>query len=140
MTRRAWWLIVPNIFVPGSAQVLAGSRALGRFAGGRPLQYPAPRRRRWRRPVGHAARQHVGRQRVLQEAILKQFHPANVLTKFQGVAEAGQQVVKTDVPQGTLGYFANLAGKTRDLPVGSVELVPDNGVDPQTRTTTTSAA
>ena len=31
MTRRAWWLIVLNIFVPGSAQVLAGSRALGRF-------------------------------------------------------------------------------------------------------------
>jgi LCP family protein required for cell wall assembly len=73
----------------------------------------------------------MARQRVLQEAILKQFNPANVLTKFQGVAEAGQQVVKTDVPQGTLGYFANLAGKTRDLPVGSVELVPDNGVDPQ---------
>ncbi|MDJ0379179.1 LCP family protein [Cryobacterium sp. PH31-L1] len=73
----------------------------------------------------------MARQRILQEAILEQFNPANVLTKFQGVAQAGQQVVKTDVPQGMLGYFANLAGKTRDLPVGSVELVPDNGVDPQ---------
>ena len=73
----------------------------------------------------------MARQRVLQEALLKQFNPANVLTKFQGVAEAGQQVVKTDVPQGTLGYFANLAGKTRDLPIGSVELVPDSGVNPQ---------
>jgi len=31
MTRRAWWLVVLNIFIPGSAQVLAGSRALGRF-------------------------------------------------------------------------------------------------------------
>ncbi|WP_105034027.1 LCP family protein [Cryobacterium aureum] len=73
----------------------------------------------------------MARQRTLQEALLKQFNPANVLTKFQGVAEAGQQVVKTDVPRGMLGYFANLAGKTRELPVGSVELVPDNGVDPQ---------
>ncbi|TFC28356.1 LytR family transcriptional regulator [Cryobacterium sp. TMT1-3] len=73
----------------------------------------------------------MARQRILQEAILKQFNPANVLTKFQGVAQAGQQVVKTDVPQGMLDSFANLAGKTRDLPVGSVELVPDNGVDPQ---------
>ncbi|MDJ0376272.1 LCP family protein [Cryobacterium sp. PH31-L1] len=73
----------------------------------------------------------MARQRILQEALLKQFNPANVLTKFQGVAQAGQQVVKTDVPRGMLDSFANLAGKTRNLPVGSVELVPDNGVDPQ---------
>ena len=31
MTRRAWWLVVLNIILPGSAQVLAGSRGLGRF-------------------------------------------------------------------------------------------------------------
>ena len=31
MTRRAWWLVVLNILLPGSAQVLAGSRGLGRF-------------------------------------------------------------------------------------------------------------
>jgi len=72
----------------------------------------------------------MARQRVLQEAILKQFNPANVLAKFQGVAQAGEEVVKTDVPQGMLGYFTNLAAKTKKLPVGAVELVPDNGVDP----------
>lgn len=73
----------------------------------------------------------MARQRVLQEAILKQFNPANVLTKFQAVAKAGQQVVKTDVPQGMLGYFVNLASKTKALPIGSVELVPANNVDPE---------
>ncbi|MGY4859657.1 LCP family protein [Cryobacterium sp. AP23] len=72
----------------------------------------------------------MARQRILQEAILQQFNPGNVLTKFQGVAQAGEQVVKTDVPQGMLGYFTNLATKTKGLPVGAVELVPDNGVDP----------
>ncbi|WP_233199608.1 LCP family protein [Cryobacterium sp. N22] len=72
----------------------------------------------------------MSRQRVLQEAILQQFNPGNVLTKFQGVAQAGQEVVKTDVPQGMLGYFTRLAAKTKELPVGAVELVPDNGVDP----------
>ena len=72
----------------------------------------------------------MSRQRVLQEAILQQFNPANVLTKFQGVAQAGEQVVKTDVPQGMLGYFTTLAAKTKELPVGAVELVPDNGVEP----------
>ena len=31
MTRRAWWLIALTIFIPGSAQLLAGNRRLGRF-------------------------------------------------------------------------------------------------------------
>jgi LCP family protein required for cell wall assembly len=72
----------------------------------------------------------MARQRVLQGAILQQFNPANVLTKFRDVAQAGQEVVNTDIPQGMLGYFTNLATKTKEQPVGNVELVPDNGVDP----------
>ena len=31
MTRRAWWLIALTIIIPGSAQLLAGNRRLGRF-------------------------------------------------------------------------------------------------------------
>ncbi len=31
MTKRAWWLVGLNILIPGSAQVLAGNRRLGRF-------------------------------------------------------------------------------------------------------------
>ena len=31
MTRRAWWLVGFNILLPGSAQLLAGDRRLGRF-------------------------------------------------------------------------------------------------------------
>ena len=31
MTRRGWWLVALNLLMPGSAQVLAGSRKLGRF-------------------------------------------------------------------------------------------------------------
>ena len=34
MTRRAWVLVVLNILIPGSAQLLAGSRRLGRFGVG----------------------------------------------------------------------------------------------------------
>ncbi|WP_241982594.1 LCP family protein [Cryobacterium sp. HLT2-28] len=71
------------------------------------------------------------RQRQMQEAILAQASPANVLTKFQAVAKAGSQVVKTDIPQGMLGYFVNLASKTKALPIKSVELIPDNNVDPE---------
>jgi LCP family protein required for cell wall assembly len=71
------------------------------------------------------------RQRTVQEAILQQFDPANVLLKFQAVAQAGAQVVSTDIPQSMLGYFVDLAGKSRGLPIATVELVPDNGVDPE---------
>ncbi|WP_244857714.1 LCP family protein [Agromyces archimandritae] len=69
------------------------------------------------------------RQRILQEAVLTQFNPANVLTKFEAVAKAGEDTVKTDIPQSMLGYFVDLAGKTRELPIGHVELTPENGVD-----------
>jgi LCP family protein required for cell wall assembly len=70
------------------------------------------------------------RQRVLQEAILRQFTPANVLTKFQAVASAGAETVRTDIPQSMLGYFVDLAGKTRALPIQTVELTPEAGIEP----------
>ncbi|WP_353815359.1 LCP family protein [Agromyces sp. SYSU T00266] len=72
----------------------------------------------------------MARQLQIQEAVLAQFNAANVLSKFQDVAAAGSQVVKTDVPQSMLGYFVDLAAKTRELPIIDVPLVPDNGVDP----------
>jgi LCP family protein required for cell wall assembly len=72
----------------------------------------------------------MARQRQLQQAILEQFNPANVLSKFQGIAHAGAQVVKTDIPQATLGHFVDLASKSRELPITNVELVPQNEVDP----------
>ena len=72
----------------------------------------------------------MARQREVQAAVLEQFDPANVLTKFQSIAEAGAEVVKTDIPQGMLGYFVGLAGKARTQVVSSVELVPPN-VDPE---------
>lgn len=37
MGTRAWWLVVLNILLPGSAQVLAGNRKLGRFGLGATL-------------------------------------------------------------------------------------------------------
>ncbi|WP_307783817.1 MULTISPECIES: LCP family protein [unclassified Salinibacterium] len=71
------------------------------------------------------------RQRQLQQAVVEQFTPSNVLTKFQAIASASSQVVTTDIPQGSLGYFVNLASKTRSLPIGSLELVPANDIDPE---------
>ncbi|MFF2370034.1 LCP family protein [Agromyces sp. NPDC058110] len=69
------------------------------------------------------------RQHNLQTAILEQFTPTTVLTKFQDIASAGADTVKTDIPQSMLGYFVNLGLKTKELPIISVALTPENGVD-----------
>ena len=71
------------------------------------------------------------RQRQLQQAIIEQFTPANILTKVQSVAEAGANVVGTDIPQSMLGVLIELAAKTRELPIGSLELTPENDVAPE---------
>jgi polyisoprenyl-teichoic acid--peptidoglycan teichoic acid transferase len=72
------------------------------------------------------------RQRQLQEAILKQFTPANVLSRFQEVAAAGQHLVKTDIPASMLGYFTDLAIKSKAHAVTTIELTPAQQVDQET--------
>jgi LCP family protein required for cell wall assembly len=72
------------------------------------------------------------RQRQVQEAVIKQFEPGNIATKFQAVAAAGAQVVSTDIPQPMLSYFIQLGEKTRKLPITHLNLVPPefDGVHP----------
>ncbi|QKJ20036.1 LCP family protein [Microbacterium hominis] len=67
------------------------------------------------------------RQRVLQQAILAQFTPQNVLARFQDVAAAGSDIVQTDLPQSLLPALSELALKARDLPVQTLELTPSPG-------------
>ena len=70
------------------------------------------------------------RQRDLQTAILAQMKPTNVLLRFQEIASAGAQLVKTDIPDSMLGRFVDLAGKAREHDPLNVELVPP-AVDPE---------
>ncbi len=72
------------------------------------------------------------RQRQLQEAILAQFTPANVLSRFEEIADAGTDVVRTDLPQSMLPFFLDLAVKAREQPVQTLELNLEGvGVDPE---------
>ncbi|GAB3280465.1 LCP family protein [Microbacterium lacusdiani] len=71
------------------------------------------------------------RQRQLQEAILAQFTPEVVLTRFQAVAQAGQNLVETDLPQSMLSYFVDLGLKAKEQPVTTVELAPPTVPDPE---------
>ncbi|WP_430592355.1 LCP family protein [Humidisolicoccus flavus] len=64
------------------------------------------------------------RQRQVQEAVIAQFTPSTLLTKYQGIAAAGRDIVETDIPQAMVGYLADLADKTRVIPFTQLELVP----------------
>lgn len=64
------------------------------------------------------------RQKCVMSAMLNQLSPQTVLTKFQGIAAASKQVVKTDIPAGELGTFTDLALDAKKLPVSSFSAVP----------------
>jgi hypothetical protein len=64
------------------------------------------------------------RQQQLQEALVEQVNPANVLTKFQDIAGAGTSLLTTNVPQTMLGYFVELGLKTKSLPLVHIALTP----------------
>ena len=69
------------------------------------------------------------RQRELQQAILAQFTPQVVLTRFQEVSSAGADLVSTDLPQSFIPTLLDLALKAREQKVTTIELTPDGGID-----------
>jgi polyisoprenyl-teichoic acid--peptidoglycan teichoic acid transferase len=66
----------------------------------------------------------MARQRCVMAAMLHQLDPANVLLKFQAIAEAGKQVVSTDIPASELDTFVDLALKAKRQKITSVQFVP----------------
>ncbi|WP_291277799.1 LCP family protein [Galactobacter sp.] len=55
----------------------------------------------------------IRRQQCIQQAMINQFTPSNVLTKFTAIMETGEDVIHTSLPQKQLGDFVNLADKAR---------------------------
>jgi polyisoprenyl-teichoic acid--peptidoglycan teichoic acid transferase len=69
------------------------------------------------------------RQRDLQQAMLAQFTPQNVLTRFQEILGAGTAIVETDLPQALITpTLVDLALKAKELPVTAIELTPANQI------------
>ncbi|GAA1608309.1 LCP family protein [Kribbella karoonensis] len=66
----------------------------------------------------------MARQKCVMSAMLNQLSPQTVLTKFQGIASASKEVVKTSIPAGELGTFMDLALDAKKLPVSSFSAVP----------------
>jgi polyisoprenyl-teichoic acid--peptidoglycan teichoic acid transferase len=64
------------------------------------------------------------RQKCVMSAMLKQLDPTTVLTKFQALADAGKQVVATNLPSDQIGTMLELAMKGKSLPMASVSFTP----------------
>ncbi|SFS14028.1 transcriptional attenuator, LytR family [Agrococcus baldri] len=71
----------------------------------------------------------MARQRQVQEAIVTQFTPQTLLTKYTQLAAAGQDMVETDIPQSMIGSLSELALQTRQMEITNLELVPEQGID-----------
>ena len=83
-------------------------------------------RSRW----GNSDYTRMQRQQQIQEALLNQMNPANVVTKFSEIMDAGTQMVRTNIPRSMLSYFITLANKTKELPVVHIELTPESDTIP----------
>jgi LCP family protein required for cell wall assembly len=64
------------------------------------------------------------RQHEVEDAVLKQMEPANVLTRFQSIAGAGTRLLKTDIPAPMLATYVELATKARKQGIKALPLVP----------------
>ena len=66
----------------------------------------------------------MDRQRCVIDAIIKQANPANMLARYEDIAKAGKELVKTDMPQEVLPLMVDLSLRVKDGNVRSVVFKP----------------
>jgi polyisoprenyl-teichoic acid--peptidoglycan teichoic acid transferase len=66
----------------------------------------------------------MARQKCVMNAMLQQLSPQTVITKFEALAHAGENMIETNLPASELDTFAELALKARSQQVSSVSFVP----------------
>lgn len=62
----------------------------------------------------------MDRQRCVIDAIIDQANPANVLTRYEAIARAGKDIVRTDMPQEVLPMMVTLSLRVKDGNVRSI--------------------
>lgn len=55
----------------------------------------------------------IQRQQCVQQAMLDQFDVGTLLTRFESILGAGEQMVETSIPQSQVGSFLNLGAKSQ---------------------------
>jgi LCP family protein required for cell wall assembly len=62
----------------------------------------------------------MDRQRCVVNAIIQQANPANVLTRYEDIAKAGKEIVRTDMPQEVLPLIVDLSLRVKNGNVRSI--------------------
>ena len=93
---------------PGPNRKLNGTDALW-FARGR-----------YKVPTGDLARQ--ARQRCTVKAIVERATPQNVLSNYEAIAKAGEQLIRTDIPQNLLAAFVTLGQRVKTAKITNIDL------------------
>ncbi len=73
---------------------------------------------------GSSDYERMARQKCVMNAMVKQLKPVTVFAKFNELAEASGQVVRTDIPSSEVGSLLELADKGRSLPLASTSFAP----------------
>ena len=66
----------------------------------------------------------MARQRCVVTAMVRQLDPQTVVLNFGDIAKATKGVFRTDIPQGALASLADLAVRTKQQKITSVNFVP----------------
>ena len=66
----------------------------------------------------------MARQKCVMNAMLQQLSPQTVVFNFEKIAKASEALITTDLPQGEVDRFMQLALKARSHPVRTVSFVP----------------
>ena len=64
------------------------------------------------------------RQKCVMNAMLNELDPLTVMTKFNKIAAAGEEIMATDIPTSDLSTMVHLALAAKQLPVSSVAFMP----------------
>jgi LCP family protein required for cell wall assembly len=73
------------------------------------------------------------RQRCMINALIEEADPVNLLRRYRALAEAGKEIVRTDIPKKLLPAFVDLAREVKQHKVRSVEFITSdrfNSFDP----------
>lgn len=73
---------------------------------------------------GSSDYERMQRQKCVMNAMLQQLDPMTVFTKFTQIADAGKDILATDVPSSEIGTLLDLAAKGKDLPIQAVNFTP----------------
>jgi LCP family protein required for cell wall assembly len=66
----------------------------------------------------------MARQKCVMNAMLQQLSPQTVVTKFERIAKASEELISTNLPLSEVDHFVELALKARNQPVRTVSFVP----------------